>query len=145
MYVPYRYIYSQLIIFISGLVYEDAEALYAEVKRDGKILIEEAISVLIPNSVPLTPATTSKPLSGSCKIIAYNTTFFPRWDIIKVPLTKAGTSLKSQILQASDDCREGYAIMHCAKGGGLGELKSLSIALHAHLKPVSSKAPLLYL
>ena len=138
----YLFIANSIIFIISGLVYEDAEAIYAEVKRDGELLVEEAFSVLIPKSVPLTPATTSKPLSGSCKIVAYNTTFFPRWDIIKVPLTKAGSSLKSQILQASDDCREGYAIMHCAKGAGLGELKSPSNALHAHLKPVSSKAPL---
>ena len=121
-------------------MYEDAEAIYADVKRVGELLVEEAFSVLFPRSVPLTPATTSKPLSGSCKIVAYNTTFFPRWDIIKVPLTKAGSQLKSQILQASDDCREGYAIMHCAKGAGLGELQSPSNALHAHLKPVSSKA-----
>ena len=140
MYVSFCYMHSQLFIFISGLVYEDAEAIYAEVKRDGELLVEEAFSVLIPKSVPLTPATTSKPLSGSCKIVAYNTTFFPRWEIVKVPLTKAGSQLKSHILQASDDCREGYAIMHCPKGAGLGELQSPSNALHAHLKPVSSKA-----
>ena len=121
------------------MVYDDSEVLYAEIKRDGEALIEEALSVLFPNSVPLTPATRSKSLAGSCKIVAYNTTFFPRWDIIKVPLTKAGSTLKSQILQASDDGREGYAIMHCAKGAGPGELKSPSNALHAHLKPVSSK------
>jgi alpha-mannosidase len=126
-------------------VYEDAEVLFAEIKRDAELLVEEAFNVLIPNSVPLTRATTSKPLSGSCKIVAYNTTFFPRWEIIKVPsLTKAGSWLKSLILQASspDDgiSKEGYAIMHCDKGAGLGELKSPSNALHAHLKPVSSKA-----
>ena len=119
------------------MVYEDAEVLYAEVKRDGEALIEEALSVLFPDSVPLTPATRSKSLAGSCKIVAYNTTFFPRWEIIQIPLTKAGTSLKSQILQASDDGREGYAIMHCAKGASPGELKNPSNALHAHLKPVS--------
>lgn len=127
----------RLIICISGMVYEDAEVLYAEVKRDGEALIEEALSVLFPDSVPLTPATRSKSLAGSCKIVAYNTTFFPRWEIIQIPLTKAGTSLKSQILQASDDGREGYAIMHCAKGASPGELKNPSNALHAHLKPVS--------
>ena len=79
-------------------------------------------------------------LFRSCKIIAYNTTLFPRWAIVKVPLTKAGSSLKSQILQASDDGREGYAIVHCAKGAGPGELKSPSNALHAHLKSASSKS-----
>src|ERR1700678_4338587 len=118
MYVACLWIYSRLIVRISGMVYEDAEVLYAEVKRDGEALLEEAFSVLFPDSVPLTPTTRSKPLAGSCKIVAYNTTFFPRWEIIKVPLAKAGTSLKSQILQASDDGREGYAIMHCAKGAG---------------------------
>ena len=122
------------------MVYDDCEVLYAEVKRDGEALLEEAISVLIPNSVPLTAATRSKLLAGSCKIVAYNTTFFPRLEIIKVPLTKAGSPLKSQILQASDDGREGYAVMHCTKGAGLGELKNPSNALHAHLKPVSSQA-----
>jgi alpha-mannosidase len=121
------------------MVYDDSEVLYAEIKRDGEALLEEALSVLFPNSVPLTPATKSKSLAGSCKIVAYNTTFFPRWEIIKVPLAKAGSSLKSQILQASDDGREGYAIVHCAKGAGPGELKNPSNALHAHLKPVSSK------
>ena len=139
MYVPCRHIHSQLIVCISGLVYIDAEAIYAEVKRDGEALIEEAFSVLFPKSVPLTPATTSKPLAGSCKIVAYNTTFFPRWEIIKVPLTKAGSLLKSQILQASEGGREGYAVMHCAKGAGLGELENLSNALNAHLKPVSGE------
>ena len=138
MYVLCRHIYSQLIICISGMVYDDSEVLYAEIKRDGEALLEEALSVLFPSSVPLTPATRSKSLAGSCKIFAYNTTFFPRWDIIKVPLTKVGSLLKSQILQASDDGREGYAIMHCPKGAGPGELKSPSNALHAHLKPVSS-------
>jgi alpha-mannosidase len=120
-------------------VYIDAEAIYAEVKRDGEALVEEAFSVLFPKSVPLTPATTSKPLAGSCKIVAYNTTFFPRWEIIKVPLTKGGSPLKYQILQASEDGREGYAVMHCARGAGLGEPESSSNTLHAHLKPVSGE------
>ncbi|KAF8147680.1 glycoside hydrolase family 38 protein [Crassisporium funariophilum] len=120
-----------------GMVYDDAEVLYAEVKKDGEALLEEAFGILFPNSVPLTMSTRTKSLSGSCKIVAYNTTFFPRWDIIKIPLHKAGSSLKSQIMQASDDGREGYAIMHCANGAGPGELKNPSNALHAHLKPVS--------
>ncbi len=121
---------------ISGMVYDDAEVLYGEVKKDGEALLEEAFSVLFPNSVPLTSSTRSKSLAGSSRIVAYNTTFFPRWDIIKVPLAKAGSALKAQILQASDDGKEGYAIMHCPAVGP-GELKHPSNALHAHLKPVS--------
>ena len=121
------------------MVYDDAEVLYGEVKKDGEALLEEAFSVLFPNSVPLTSSTRSKSLAGSSKIVAYNTTFFPRWDIIKVPLAKAGSALKAQILQASDDGKEGYAIMHCLAVGP-GELKHPSNALHAHLKPVSGMA-----
>jgi hypothetical protein len=129
----------------SGMVYDDAEVLYGEVKSDGEALLEEAFSILFPNSVPLTSSTRSKSLAGSSKIIAYNTTFFPRWDIVKIPLAKAGNSLKSMVLQASDDGREGYAIMHCPNGGGPGELKHPSNALHAHLKPVSgANSPLFY-
>ena len=119
------------------MVYDDAEVLYAEVKKDGEALLEEAFSVLFPNSVPLTPSTRSKSMAGSSKIVAYNTTFFPRWDIVKIPLAKAGGALKSSVLQASDNGKEGYAIMHCANGGSVGELKHPSNALHAHLKPVS--------
>ncbi|KAJ3503870.1 hypothetical protein NLJ89_g8237 [Agrocybe chaxingu] len=120
-----------------GMVYDDAEVLYAEVKKDGEDLLEEAFSVLFPDSVPLTASTRSKTLAGPCKIVAYNTTFFPRWDIIKIPLSRAGSALKAQILQASDDGREGYAIMQCANGAGYGELKHPSNALRAQLKPVS--------
>ncbi|KAF9558502.1 glycoside hydrolase family 38 protein [Agrocybe pediades] len=120
-----------------GMVYDDAEVLYAEVKKDCEALLEEAFGVLFPSSVPLTPSTRSKSLAGSSKIVAYNTTFFPRWDIIKIPLAKAGPGLKSQIMQASDDGKEGYAIMHCANGAGPGELKHPSNALHAQLKPAS--------
>ena len=119
------------------MVYDDAEVLYEEVKQDGEAMLEDAFSVLFPNSVPLTPSTRSKSMAGSSKIVAYNTTFFPRWDIVKIPLAKAGGALKSLVLQASDNGKEGYAIMHCANGGAVGELKHPSNALHAHLKPVS--------
>jgi len=82
------------------------------VKHDGEAILEEALSILLPNSVPLTSSTRSKSLGGSSKVIAYNTTFFPRWDIVKIPLAKAGNSLKSIVLQASENGKEGYAIMH---------------------------------
>jgi len=120
-----------------GMVYDDAEVLYGEVKKDGEQLLEEAFSVLFPSSVPLSASTRTKTLAGSCKIVAYNTTFFPRLDIVKIPIAKAGSSLRSQIMQASDNGKEGYAIMHCPNGGAPGELKAPSNGLHAYLKPVS--------
>lgn len=123
-----------------GMVYEDAEVLYAEVKRVGEAILEEAFCVLFPGSVPVLPSMRSKSLGGSSKIIAVNTTFFPRWDIIRIPsLAKAGPALKSLILQASEDGKEGYAVMNCAGGGSVGELRHPSSGLHDLIKPVSGK------
>jgi len=121
----------------SGMVYDDAEVLYREVKHDDQAMLEEASAILFPNSVPLTSSTRSKSLADPSKIIAYNTTFFPRWDIVKIALAKAGNSLKAMVLQASGNGKEGYAITHCVNGGGPGELKHPSNALCARLKPVS--------
>ncbi|RXW22273.1 hypothetical protein EST38_g3570 [Candolleomyces aberdarensis] len=120
-----------------GMVYEDAEKLYAEVKRDGEALLEEALSVLFPSSMPLTPNTRSKALAGTTKVVAFNTTFFPRLDVVNIPLSKAGPAVKAKVLQASDDGREGYALMHCPEGGNYGELTKPSNALRSKLMPVS--------
>jgi alpha-mannosidase len=125
------------------MVYEDAEALYSEVTKDGEAILEDAFCVLFPGSIPVQPSMRSKSLGGSSKIIAFNTTFFPRWDIIRIPsLGKAGPGLKNLVLQASEDGKEGYAIMHCAGGGSVGELKHPSSGLHQLIKPVSGKIPL---
>jgi len=105
------------------MVYDDAEV-YTEVKKDGEALLEDTFSVLFPNSALLTPSMRPKSMAGSNKIVAYNTTFFPRWDIVKIPLAKAGGALKSLVLQALDNGKEGYAIMHCANGGAAGKLKT---------------------
>ena len=124
----------------SGMVYKDAEVLYAEVKRDGEAILEDAFSALLPASVPVLPAMRTKSLGGSSKILAFNTTFLPRWDIVRIPsLSKAGPGLKSLILQASEDGKEGYAIMHCPGGGAIGELKHPSSGLHELIKPVSGE------
>jgi alpha-mannosidase len=122
------------------MVYEDAEVLYAQVKRDGEAILDDALCVLFPGSVPVMPSMRSKSLGGSSKVIGFNTTFFPRWDIIRIPsLAKAGPALKNLILQASEDGKEGYGIMHCAGGGSVGELKHPSSGLHELIKPVSGE------
>lgn len=122
------------------MVYEDAEVLYAEVRRDCDAILEEAFCILLPGSVPVQSSMRSKSLGGPSKIIAFNTTFFHRWDIIRIPsLSKAGSGLKNLVLQTSQDGKEGYAIMHCAGGGTFGELKHPSSGLHELIKPVSGK------
>src|SRR6266545_4896535 len=102
------YYCSSFILFIySGMVYDDAEVLYAEVKRDGEAILEDAFSALLPASVSVSPSMRTKTLGGSSKIVAFNTTFLPRWDIVRIPsLSKAGPSLKSLVLQASEGGKE---------------------------------------
>ncbi|THH30155.1 hypothetical protein EUX98_g4044 [Antrodiella citrinella] len=98
-----------------GMVYDDAEKLYAEVRQDGEKLIEEALSTLFPKALHLAdPAV--KSLSG--RVIGYNTTFLPRRDVIAFPVTGAASRLKSQVVQTSKDGTVGYALMDSVGEGG---------------------------
>jgi alpha-mannosidase len=136
------------------MVYDDAEKLYNEIKQDGEAILEEALSVLFPNSMPLTPNTRSKALGGSAKVVALNTTFFPRLDIVQVPLaTSSGSGwgsksavqeIRQQVMQTSEDGKVGWGVMQCGRGGGgVGELVTPSNELRSRLKPVSGIPSLL--
>ncbi|KII92975.1 glycoside hydrolase family 38 protein [Plicaturopsis crispa FD-325 SS-3] len=116
-----------------GMVYDDAEKLYAEVQKEGKSIIEEAFDVLFPKSVPITVTTPSKSLSGAGRIVAFNTTFFPRRDIVQVPLKAAGRELKSKVVQTSKDGAVGYALMDCTQNTSL----AISRGLYADCMPAS--------
>lgn len=122
------------------MVYNDANKLYAEVKASGESLIDEALSVIFPDSLPLHLLESTKKKyfkSPYNKIIGYNTTFLPRWDIIKISLNGANSALKAQVLQASDDGKEGYAVMQTPEGSQVGQLRDSSSTLHAQLWPAS--------
>ncbi|KAJ3513202.1 hypothetical protein NMY22_g15114 [Coprinellus aureogranulatus] len=127
-----------------GMVYEDAEKLYAEVKSTGEALLEEALSVLFPSSASLSPSPALqsskaylRALAASTKLVAFNTTFFPRVEVVKVPLSKMSKEVKSMVLQASDDGKEGYAVVACTEGAAVGEIVSPSNRLRSKLMPVS--------
>jgi alpha-mannosidase len=98
------------------MVYEDAEKLYAEVRKDGQDLLEEATLVLLPKSVPMTATSLAK---GNNDIIGINTTFFPRRDIVEVPLNAAVANIKSRIIHTSKDGTKGYALLSYGKGDHL--------------------------
>ena len=119
------------------MVYEDAEKLYAEVRKDGEALLEEAFGVLFPKgSIALTPGTTNlKGLPPSAEVVGYNTTFFPRSEIVQVPATLSA----SQVLQTqtTDGAKVGYAVMNCAGGGGVGRLIGPEDGLYGQIMPVS--------
>ena len=113
------------------MVYDDAEKLYAEVRKEGEALIEEAFKAIFPSSVALTDPSFKKK-TGT--LVGYNTTFFPRRDIVEVPLTGGGASkLRSQIVQASKDGTVGLALMDCATGGGV----AFGTGMYADCRPVS--------
>ena len=111
------------------MVYDDAEKLYSEVSKDGQALLEEAFNALLPQTAPLSAASQFKSLG---EIIGYNTTLFPRQDVVEVPLAGA-SHLKSKIVQASQDGKIGYALLDCSDGGHV----SRSSGLFANCTPPS--------
>ncbi|KAG6881554.1 hypothetical protein C0993_000976, partial [Termitomyces sp. T159_Od127] len=118
-----------------GMVYEDAEKLYAEVRMDGEALLDEAFRVLFPGSVALTLDTDPKALDPTGKIVGFNTTFFRRSDIVQVPLVGAHPGLVSQVLQTSSDGKVGYAVVNSS--GNVGTVCTPATGLHAQITPVS--------
>jgi len=100
------------------MVYEDAEKLYAEVRVDTETLVDKALAVLYPGSLPLpsaAPASTSGPLT----VFAHNTTPFARRDVVRVPLGEKGISSGNVLLQKTSDGKEGYVVLESGAGGGL--------------------------
>ena len=113
------------------MVYDDAEKLYAEVRKDGETLLEEAFKVIFPPSVSLTDPAFKSKKTGT--IVGFNTTFFPRRDIVEIPLAGAASKLRSQVVQASKDGAVGLALMDCRAGGGV----SFGTGMYSDCKPVS--------
>jgi alpha-mannosidase len=99
------------------MVYEDAEILYAEVQKAGGELIEEAFEVLFPSSVPLGPGPPAKSL-GDEKIIGYNTTFFPRVEVVRITLPDPSQS-KANFLKRMQDQQLAFQIGQGGKDGFL--------------------------
>jgi alpha-mannosidase len=116
------------------MVYDDAEKLYAEVQADGRDMLEEAFKVLFPESVRLSRI---NDLTHLDQIAAINTTFFPRLEVIEIPLESASLSLKSQLIQSSKDGKIGYLLMQCQAGERLALSKALQLS--SGLTPVTGK------
>ena len=118
------------------MVYEDAEKLYAAVRKDGEALLGEAFGVLFPQgSVALTPGTTNLKILPPSAVVGYDTTFFPRSDIVQVP-TALSTSQVVQT-QTTDGAKVGYAVVNCAGGGGAGRLIGPEKGWYRQIMPVS--------
>ncbi|KAH8115672.1 glycoside hydrolase family 38 protein [Phellopilus nigrolimitatus] len=108
-----------------GMVYEDAEKFYAEVHKEGKALLDEAFGALLQPSFSISPET---PFAASTQgtVVAFNTTMFPRLDVVQVPLTgSGGAKLKTKVVQTSVDGKHGYALMQAETGLGLSFARGL--------------------
>ncbi|KAI0742249.1 glycoside hydrolase family 38 protein [Daedaleopsis nitida] len=114
-----------------GMVYEDAEKLYGEVRKDGRALLEAAFKAIFPPSISLTDPAFKSKKTGT--IVGFNTTFFPRRDIVVVPMAGAASRLRSQVVQTSKNGTTGFALLDCAAGGGV----AFGTGMYADCKPVS--------
>ena len=79
----FRYVSSRslspslrLLMLYSGMVYEDAEKLYAEVRKDGESLLEEAFGALFQKSLPISQGTPLNSSGGSGDLVAFKCDIF---------------------------------------------------------------------
>ncbi|KAJ7846613.1 glycoside hydrolase family 38 protein [Mycena olivaceomarginata] len=76
-----------------GMVYDDAEKLYEEVREAGEKMLDDALDVI---------------LGGHTRVPG----------VVQVPLPAAGDSaLRTQVAQLAADGKTGYAVVHSAGGG----------------------------
>jgi alpha-mannosidase len=106
------------------MVYDDAEKLYAEVRKDSETLLEDAFHTLFPNTVPLSAFTASK-LTRASTLFGVNTTFFSRRDVVAVSLEGPAKTLGGSVVQTSKDGSVGYAVLDCAQGGNISSVSEL--------------------
>ncbi|POY72711.1 hypothetical protein BMF94_4542 [Rhodotorula taiwanensis] len=100
-----------------GMVYDDAEKIYAKVQEKASALLDSALDVLVPNSVPVT---SEDSLDG---LVAVNTIDVARREIVKVPMSVA-RGLDDAALQRSFD-GEAYVLFDA--GAGASDCKPVSI------------------
>ncbi|KAJ7643881.1 glycoside hydrolase family 38 protein [Roridomyces roridus] len=118
-----------------GMVYDDAEKLYKEVRKDGDKMLDDALDVILGDSQRVTPTTRITSLD---RVVAYNTTFFPRREVVRLPLAAGiSSAAKAQVSQISADGKEGYAVVHCAGGASPAALSMTPITEAWGFTPVS--------
>lgn len=100
------------------MVYDDAEQLYSEVNKDCQVLLEDALGVLLSDSVPLSE---ESPISQPFNVIGVNTTPFARRDIIKIPLSGVGQNLLSKPAQTTVDGKHCYVLLQAQENETLAQ------------------------
>lgn len=125
----------------SGMVYDDAEVLYSEIRKSGDSLFETAAKVLMPSSVPLASLSDTlysispsispdlNAFKNGAEIVGLNTTFFPRREIVKVS-KDAFKDDEGFVVQGGKDesGKEAYVVMEALEGAGVARPLAASAA-----------------
>ncbi|KAM0747907.1 alpha-mannosidase [Meredithblackwellia eburnea MCA 4105] len=112
-----------------GMIYVDAEAIYAEVAEKAGALLEEALQALLPGSKPA-----SDEHAAGDELVAVNTTPFPRREIAKIPLAAARALSDAAVQSTHDGCA--YVLLDNTKGDAVVSATSWS-ALEAAKVPAA--------
>ncbi|GAA5929068.1 alpha-mannosidase [Sporobolomyces koalae] len=114
-----------------GLVYEDAEKIYANVASKGLTLLSNALDALLPASVSIDSAAS---LSGSRDtLFGVSTTGLARRSLVKIPLATA-RALSDAAIQPSrtrEDDESAYVVLEVGAEGGLIAHSKTSEQVHA--------------
>ncbi|GAA6045569.1 hypothetical protein NBRC10513_004988 [Rhodotorula toruloides] len=98
-----------------GMVYEDAEKIYASVTEKGSTLLDAALSALLPGSVSLTSESSSSFGLDSSLVAIDTLALGTRRELVKVPLA-AARALDDAAVQRSAD-GEAYVLFESSKEG----------------------------
>ncbi|KAI6019052.1 glycoside hydrolase family 38 protein [Pisolithus microcarpus] len=120
-----------------GMVYDDAERLYSEVRRDCQKMLDEVFGVLL--TAPSTACGDSVLAGKPSGFLALNLTPFSRQEVVEVPLSGDG-ALPSfpTVIQRSLDGKRGYALIECEDDSICDRETSVHECLPASVESVSS-------
>ncbi|BGP23098.1 Glycoside hydrolase, 38 vacuolar alpha mannosidase [Rhodotorula toruloides] len=98
-----------------GMVYEDAETIYADVREKGSALLDAALSALLPGSVSLA-SNLSSSFDLDSSLVAIDTLALgARRELVKVPLAAARALDEAAVQRSADG--EAYVLFESSKAG----------------------------
>lgn len=105
----------------------EAREMYAKIEKEGSKLLENAMSVIMPNSQPLEAANVKS--GGS--IVGVNTTSWPRHEVVEIQLNNAsrGSELANQVVQISSDGQKSYTLVQTEANAASAPLASKAAQL----------------
>ncbi|GAA5949430.1 hypothetical protein JCM3765_003406 [Sporobolomyces pararoseus] len=102
-----------------GLVYEDAEKIYANITSKGSDLLSDALDALLPSTVSAGSVSLEK-ASSHDTLCAVSTTTLPRRSLAKIPLA-AARALSDAAIQPcrGEEDSSAYVVLEVGEKGGL--------------------------